>query len=177
MHTASTAHETLELLWNNYLTLCEQVDLDSMPPDTLAVHVKQNSPERPFRIAAWLARQGYFIAAWSLWEYYARGLCQSLQNKEKRGDNESTIEWVGRSLAANSVAFIDKEWFVSAICLRNLIAHSGARADGSRAEKLLDRSRTAFPDIQTWQDGYVHITHSDVADLQIKIEDFIHHTA
>lgn len=30
MHTARTAHETLEFLWNNYLALCEQVDLDSM---------------------------------------------------------------------------------------------------------------------------------------------------
>lgn len=32
MHTARTAHETLEFLWNNYLALCEQVDLE--PYDT-----------------------------------------------------------------------------------------------------------------------------------------------
>jgi hypothetical protein len=177
MHTASTAHETLELLWNNYLTLCKQVDLDSMSPETLNFHVNHNSPVRPFRIAAWLARQGYFIAAWSLWEYYARGLCESLPNKETKARNESAVEWVGRSLAADSVAFSDQEWFVSANCLRNLIAHSGARADGSRAGNLLDRSRTAFPDIETWQDGYVDITHCHVADLQIKIEDFIRQTA
>jgi len=177
MHTAKTAHETLEFLWNNYLTLCEQVDLDSMSPEKLDVHIKQNSPVRPFRIAAWLARQGYFIAAWLLWEYYSRSLCQSLPNKETKAGNESTVDWVGRSLAANNIDFTDREWFVSANSFRNLIVHSGARADGSRAETLLKRSRTAFPEIETWQDGYVDLTHCHVAELQIKIEDFIRETA
>ena len=29
MHTAPTAHEALEFLWNNYVTLSEQVDLSA----------------------------------------------------------------------------------------------------------------------------------------------------
>lgn len=177
MHTATTATETLEILWNNYLTLGEQVDLEAMPPETLDVHIQENAPVRPFRIATWLARQGYFIAAWALWEYYSRSLCQSLPNKKQEGGNGSTVDWVARSLTANSMDFCDRDWFSSANSLRNLIAHYGARADGSRARRLLERSRTAFPDIETWKDGYVAITHSHLADLQIKIEDFIRGTA
>jgi len=177
MHTATTAHETLEFLWNNYLTLCGQVDLDSMRPDALHVHIEHNSPVRPFRIAAWLARQGYFISAWSLWEYYSRSLCQDLPHKEQKAGNESTVDWVARSLTANSKSFADTIWFASANCVRNLIAHSGARVDGLRAEQLLQRSRAAFPKIETWQDGYLALEHEHVAELQIKIEDFIRETA
>jgi hypothetical protein len=176
MHTASTAHEALDFLWNNYLGLSEQVDLEVMPPENIDTLIRQNAPVRPFRIATWLARQGYFIAAWSLWEYYARGFCQRLPNKETKRANESTVEWVGRSLAANNVSFNDMEWFVRANCLRNLIAHNGARVDDPRTEKLLERCRKAFADIETWQDGYIDITHSHLADLQIKIEDFIRDT-
>ena len=104
-------------------------------------------------------------------------MCQRLPTKKKNTRNESTVKWVGRSLTANNIDFADKDWFVSANSLRNLIAHSGARADGSRAEALLQRSRTAFPDIDTWQDGYVDLTHCHVAELRIKIEDFIRKTA
>ncbi len=177
MHTASTALETLDFLWNNYLTLAEQVDLDSMSPETLDVHVEHNAPVLPCRIAAWLARHGYFIAAWSLWEYYARGLCQRLPIKEQKAPNESTVAWVGRSLATNAVAFPQIDWFISANGLRNLIAHSGVRVDGPRAQNLFDGSRTAFPDIETLHDGYVAITHCHVAELQLKVEEFIRDTA
>jgi hypothetical protein len=138
---------------------------------------KQNARVRPFRIEAWFARQGYFIAAWSLWEYYARGLCQRLPNEEARISKESVVEWVGRSLLANNMRFTDQQWFASANCLRNLIAHNGARVDNSRAKKLLARSRTAFPDIGTWQDDYIDITHSHLADLQDKIDNFVRQTA
>jgi hypothetical protein len=177
MHTASTARESLELLWRNYLLLQEQVDPESMTPETLDVHVKQNSLVRPLRIATWLARQGFFIAAWSLWEYYARSLCQSLTNNDTKARNESTVEWVARSLAANGVPFSDKDWFVSANCLRNLIAHSGARAEGSRGEKLLERCRIAFPDTEVCRDGYIDVTHCHAAELQLKIEEFIRQMA
>lgn len=176
MHTATTANETLEILWNNYLTLCKQVDLDAMPGETLDVHIERNSPVRPFRIAAWVSRQGYFIAAWALWEYYSRSVCESLANKVKKLGDESSVDWVRRSLAANSRNFADQEWFSGANRLRNLIAHHGARAVGSRAEKLLEQSRKAFPDIETWKDGYVAITHSHLADLRKKIDDFIRST-
>lgn len=177
MHTPTTANETLEFLWYNYLTLCEQVDLDSMSPETLDIHIQQNSPVRPFRIAAWLARQGYFITAWSLWEYYSRNLCQRLQNKKQQAGCESTVDWVARSLTANDVTFTERTWFVNANSLRILIAHSGGRVDGSRAKSLLERCRLAFPDIDTWQDGYLDLTHDHMAELQSKIEDFIRETA
>jgi len=148
-----------------------------MTPVKLSLHSEQVVPERPIRIATWLARQGYFIATWSLWEFYARGLRESLPKIERKGCNESTVDWVSRSLSSNGVAFSDQIWFASANCLRNLIAHNGARACGAKAEKLLDRSRTAFPHINTWRDRYIEITHCDVADLHIKIEDFIDQTA
>jgi hypothetical protein len=177
MHTAATATETLQILWNNYLTLSERVDLEAMPQELLVFHSECESPEYPFRVAAWLARQGYFIAAWVLWEYYGRNLCEALANKKRKSRGESTVDWVAKSLAANGVDFHDREWFSSANCLRNAIAHYGTRAVGSRAVELLKRARHAFPDIRTWKDGYIKITHSQLADLTLKIEDFIRATA
>jgi hypothetical protein len=177
MHTAATARETLEFLWNNYLTLGERVDLESMPPDVLDSHLKQNSPVRPFRIAAWLARQGYFIAAWSLWEYYSRSLCEGLRLKEQKANHESTVDWVERSLRVNAKSFTNHAWFASANCVRNLIAHNGCRVEGPRAEKLLERARMAFPDIETWKDGYLALSHSHMADLHLNVEDFIDEAA
>ncbi|MDP6558335.1 MAG: hypothetical protein QGG71_26970 [Pirellulaceae bacterium] len=38
------------------------------------------------------------------------------------------------------------------------------------------RSRTAFPKIEKWQDGYLALEHEHVAEVQIKIEDFIRET-
>ncbi|KKK56890.1 hypothetical protein LCGC14_3059980, partial [marine sediment metagenome] len=95
---------------------------------------------------------------------------------KKKGD-ESTVDWIGRSLLANNVVFSEQEWFASANCLRNLIAHNGTRAGDSRVKRSVERSRTAFPNIETFQDGYVCIDHEHVAELQIKIEDFIRETA
>ena len=51
----------------------------------------------------------------------------TLANKKTRGGQESTVDWVGRSLAANSMDFVNQDWFSSANSLRNLIAHNGAR--------------------------------------------------
>lgn len=177
MHTTATARETLEFLWNNYLILAEQVDLDTMLPETLSALVKDKARERPFRIRAWLVRQGFFVTEWALWEYYARNLCLNLPNKKRKKRNESTVNWVARSLNANNMKFVDQDWFSSANSLRNLIAHFGARTDCSRSNQLLMRSRTAFPDIETWKDGYVAITHDHLAELQLNIEDFINCTA
>lgn len=177
MHTAKTTHETLDFLWNNYLALCEQVDVDSMSPERLNVCFKEKYPARPFRISAWLARLGYFISAWSLWEYYSRSLCESLPHKKRKLSKESTVDWVARSLAANLRQFTDHKWFVSANCVRNLIAHSGGRVDGAKGHTSLQRSQTAFPNIETWQDGYLALEHEHVAELQIKIEDYIEETA
>lgn len=177
MHTAMAAIETLEIYWSNYLTLCERVDLESMPHEAIEIHVKNNSPVRPFRIAAWLARYGYFIGAWSLWEYYSANLCQSLLCNKGKSFKESTVEWINRSLAANTKSFADYTWFASANCVRNLIAHSGGRVDGPKGRNLLNRSRTAFPDVKTWKDGYLALEHEHIAELHIKIEDFIRETA
>ncbi len=93
--------------WDNYVILSEQVDLDAMSPETLDAHIENSSPVRPFKIAAWLGRQGYFIAAWALWEYYSRSLCQGLPNNEKRAGHDPTVRWVAKSLAANGEAFAE----------------------------------------------------------------------
>ena len=69
---------------------------------------------RPLRIAAWLARQGYFIAAWALWECYSRSLCQTLDEKVDPAGGKSTVHWVKHSLAANGICFPDYGWFESA---------------------------------------------------------------
>ena len=172
MHDAATAHETVELLWKNYLTLLEQVDLETMTPDALD-DLGNEAPIRPFKIAAWLARQAHFIAGWSLWEYYARSVCLALPQKERRAKRESTVTWIGRSLKANNVQFVDQHWFESANSLRNLIAHNASRVDDSRDRKKLERARAVFPDLDVWQDGYIDIRHDHLADLQLKIEDFI----
>lgn len=177
MHTAQTAYETLEYLWHNYLTLLEQVDLETMPPDVLDVHIKENAPVRPFRLCAWLARYGYYIAAWTLWEYYSRSLCDTLPVKEKRRKSESTVDWVARSLATNSIPFADRPWFASANCVRNLIAHGGGRVDGTGAKELFQRSLAAFPQLERWQDGYLDLKHEHLAELQFKIEEFIRNSA
>jgi hypothetical protein len=176
MHTSKTASETLEFLWDNHCRLSEEIDPDWMPHDTLIAHAQQKSPLRPFRIASWVARLGFFISAWSLWEYYARSVCERLDVQERRSNRESTVQWVGRSFRANGVSFTDQDWFESANSLRNLIAHNGARVDGDPARNRFDRSRRAFPTIYAYPDGYVGVSHSDVADLCCKIEDFISQT-
>lgn len=177
MHTAATALETLDLLWSNYLTLDEQVNVGSMSQESLEYYIRHESPAQPLYIATWLARKGVFISAWCLWEYYARELCRRLPKKEKKSRNESTVQWIGRTLAVNGVAFDNLDWFTSANAARNLIVHSGARAERPEAERLLERSRIAFPDIQTHADEYIELTHSHVADLHLKIEYFIRGTS
>jgi hypothetical protein len=173
MHDGKTALETLQLLWRNYCTLSEKVDLEMMTPETL--EVQRKSLVRPLRIAAWLARQGFFISAWSLWEFYSLILCKSLSKVVERG-RESFVNWVGESLAANKIEFLEQEWFSSASSLRNLIAHNGARVDGPRAEKLMQRSKTVFADLEIYPDLYIDIQNEHVAELMLKIEDFIRGT-
>lgn len=65
MHTAKTAHESLKFLWNNYVTLSEKVDLNFIPLDNLEELISEGASERPFRIASWISRQGYYISATS----------------------------------------------------------------------------------------------------------------
>ncbi len=175
MHIASTANETLNLLWNNYSTLCVQVNPGNMSPETLEIH--RNSPLRPFRIATWLARQFIIIAAWSLWEYYSRKLCEHLPIQEKKVKHESTIDWVGRSLKANSIAFSNQTWFGDAYCLRNLILHNGCRVDTTKANTLFKRACDAFPNTTILPDHYIDLTNDHVAELQFNIKNFVDETA
>lgn len=98
---------------------------------------------------------------------------KTYQTKKKEQKKESIVDWVGRSLSANSRSFADQFWFADAYCIRNLIAHSGGRVEGTRAENLFERSRKAFANIEKWQDGYLVLEHEHVAEIQIKIVDFI----
>jgi hypothetical protein len=173
VHTELTAKETLDFLWSNYLRLIKQVDPQHMGPDAVDELVKENPPVRPFRIASWVTRQGTYISMWSLWEYYARGILEKLPKKEKKLPSESTVTWVGRALATNGIVFKDRSWFAGGNCLRNLIAHNGCRVDDADDEKTLVRAKSAFPNIKTWKDGYVMMEHEQLAELMIKIEDFI----
>jgi hypothetical protein len=177
MLSGTIATETLELLWYNYLTLGENVDTGSMPPEILASHVARNSPVRPFRIAAWLGRQAFFMAAWSLWERYAREVCDDLPMKTSRGKGESHVDWVHGTMSANDLCFADYEWFKNANSLRNLLTHYGGRAVGSRPQTLLKRGLKAFPDLELYRDGYTAIDHGHIADLELKIEFFIKETS
>ena len=177
MHSARTAKETLELLWHNYQALAEEIDFEAMDPERVAKHRDLKPPVRPFRIAAWLGMQAFLVSAWSLWEYYSRSLCNSLDTKTKKDNGDSHVDWVRKSLAANNVEFPRNEWFASANCLRILIAHYGGRAVEPRSRKLLERSHTAFPDLETYTDGYLALTHCHVCNLELKIEEFIEETA
>lgn len=177
MTPAKRARETIELLWHNYQTVAEDVDLEAMNPENVAKYVARKSPVRPFRIAAWLGRQAFFVAAWSLWEYYTRELCDRLLMKTKRANDDSHVDWVRKSMTVNDLVFTNYEWFGSANCLRILFAHYGGRAAEPRARNLLECSRKAFPSIETYTDDYVAIDHCHVADLELKIEEFIEDTA
>jgi hypothetical protein len=168
-----SARESLEFLRFNHFKLFEQIDPEMMPEATLRRQINQGAKVRPFRIATWSARQGFFISAWSLWEHTANKICDRLQLKERKQSNESAVGWIGRSLVANSRTFRDRTWFESANGLRNLLAHHGSRVIGDRSESLFTRCQAAFPGIETWKDGYVNILHDHLAELTVKIEDFL----
>ncbi|MBL8828308.1 MAG: hypothetical protein JNM18_15105 [Planctomycetaceae bacterium] len=177
MHSAQLAHDTLNLLWNNYLTLAETVDPELMPDEKLEQLVKMNAKWRPFRISAWLCQQSYFLSAWTLFEYYARTLCDRLEKQTSKTRMESTIAWIGRSMELNRLKFENQEWFESANSLRNLIVHSGTHVTSPRSKGLLDKAKVAFPEIEIWPDGYVRLESDQLSDLRIKIADFIDSTA
>jgi hypothetical protein len=177
MISAEFARELVRFLWSNQHVLAEQVDPESMPLDKLDVLVKQNVLVRPFRIATSLARQGYFVSAWSLFEFYAHGLCACLSVRVKRRSNELSVDWVNRSFLANGKEFRDYGWFAAANCLRNLIAHCCGRVINPRGEGNFKRAQQAFPDLQLYKDDFILFKHEHIAELQVKIEDFIEDTS
>jgi hypothetical protein len=177
MMTAELARRMVQFLWSNHHTLSQQVDLEAMPPDRLDALVQQKALVWPFRIATSLARHGYFISAWSLWEFYASSLCGGLPTGVKRQKNESCVGWVQRALTANGKQFRDCAWFEGANGLRNLLAHYCGRAVGKRGQQLLTQARGVFPKIQLFKDDFVLLEHDHVAELQFRIENFIDDTA
>lgn len=177
MHNPLTAHETLELMWDNYSALSAQVDIEAMDLQVFEKHIEQKALARPFRIAAWLTRQGHFIAVWSLWEFYATNLCESLGGKLKKQASESNVICIRRTLEHYGLAFDDFIWFDSANYLRNLITHNGARVHTSNPAPALAKLRVAFPNIDIWPDGYVALEHEHVAELHCNVETFIESTS
>ena len=169
--------ETLQLLWNNHHILIDQVDLEVMSQRRLETLTRYGARTRLFQVSAWLARQGFFLTAWSLWEFYSHGICESLTNPVARAPHDSCVEWVRKSLAANGEEFPEYDWFVGANSMRNLLAHCCGRVVGREPERLLAKARTAFPNLTIVQGHYISLDHPDVADLQEKIEDFIDATA
>jgi hypothetical protein len=177
MCRTTIVEETLELLWQNHLILVENVSPEAMSPSNLAAHSANSAPARPFRIATWLSRQGFFISAWALWERYARDLCMSMSSQCKRSNSDSHVVWVRQCMSQNGVPFTHSDWFQAANYLRNLIAHSGAYIDSPTSQRQLERALVAFPDLRTYADGYLAIEHDHVAELQLKIEEFVDESA
>jgi hypothetical protein len=174
MYSPELSPETLEHVWNNYQILGGHVDLQRMPPDRLDALVEQRAAARPFRLAAWVATQGFFVSAWAIWEYHSRVLCEGLPNKvTDRG--KSHVQWVAEMLEANGGVFAESAWFAGANALRNLIAHHAARAVGERAGALLDQARRAFSRLELDPQGYVLIDSEHAAELMWKIGEFIRH--
>jgi hypothetical protein len=172
------ALEFLEVLWENYHRVAQQVDSELMPPEVLDAHVKQGTLTRPFRIRSWLCRQGYIISAWSLWEYYSRIFCEGLPTRVgNKTRQESCVDWVARSLAANQISFRSRSWFAGANALRNLIAHHSGRAVGPKAKGLLAQAKTAFPDLAIHLDDYLILESEYASAVQFEINDFILHNA
>jgi hypothetical protein len=176
MHTAELTLKTLDSLWSNYLLLGQQVDLDLMPSDRIDELDRQKVPVGPLWLAAWLATHGFFISTWSLWEYHSRSLCNGLPIKVSE-KGKSHVQWVAETFAANGMVFADHSWFVGGNALRNLIAHHGARAVGSDAERWWKKAQPVFPDLPLDPDGYLLIMHDQASTLKCKVDEFIRETS
>jgi transcriptional regulator with XRE-family HTH domain len=170
---AAQALEFLGFLWANCHRVARQVDFELMPCDLQDMHVRNRSADRPFRILSWLARQEYFVAAWSLWEYYSRVFCERLPNKVGRRRRESFVAWIGRSLVANNIPFPRQDWFSGANALRNLIAHYGGRVTEPKARALMESAKTAFPGLESYSDDYVAIENDYASEVQCEVEEFL----
>ncbi len=177
MDTPDAMRETLEFLWNNHHVMNQHFDLELMPQERLEVLCRERALTRPFRVSLWLARQGFFLSAWSLWEFYCHGLCERLPHPLKKAHHESCVGWARRVLAAHGQGFPDYDWFEGANSLRNLLAHNCGRAVGTKGKKWLAEARKSFPDLELFRDNYVFLDHPHSAELHLKIQDFIDATA
>jgi hypothetical protein len=172
MHSAKLSLKSLELLWSNYLILGRTVDLEMMSSERLDFVREQNGPIQPLLLSAWLSTQGFFVSAWSIWEYHSRNLCEGY-GKKVGEKNKCHVQWVAETLEANGSSFAEKAWFDGGNALRNLVAHHATRAVGRWATELLRRARGAFSDLHVDPDNYVRIGHDHAAALKWKIEEFI----
>jgi len=174
---AAQALEFLQTLGENYLRVAKRVDFERIPSDLRDEHARRKTPARPLIQAAWFARQGFIISAWSLWEYYARNLCSRLSAKVPKGGG-SCVDQIGRMLAGNSVPFPRADWFAGANALRNIIAHYGGLVDERKAgEYFAAARRVAFPLLELYADKYLLLQHEHVSAFRWEIEDFIDQTA
>lgn len=168
--------EFLRTHLNNYYRHAYQVDLELMPPDRRDVLIYKPELGASLTRATQLGRQTSFAAVWTFWENYSRELCDNLLSKCRKQNNESCVDWVGRSLAANGVSFPNQDWFTSAYALRNLIVHYSGRALASRAEKLHEKAKVAFQDLELFPDKYVLIQTEHISGIFWEIEEFMRAT-
>src|SRR4051812_47051452 len=94
----------LDVLRSNYYRVAREVDLQLMPSARRDQVIKANPPAKPFYEATWFGRIGTIVSVWSLWDCYSRLLCEGLPVPNP-GTKGSCVDKVGRSLAANSIAF------------------------------------------------------------------------
>ena len=176
MHTREHALEAMDLLWHNYYLVGQFVDFDRMPMEKAVEHLKQkNVSQRKMGIATYLSNIGYVVSGWALWELYSGELCAGLPNP---GTGQGTcVDQVASSLAANRIAFPQKDWFVGGLALRNLVAHYSGRVSGERAEKHFKKAQAVFPTLTKNPADYVTIEFGEVCDIYLNIEDFIRDTS
>jgi hypothetical protein len=175
--TAQQAEAFLRVLRANYYRVAEEVDLELMPHDRRRHLVNDSAPAKPFFEAAWFARQGAIISAWSLWDCYSRLLCVGLPVPDP-GKGGSCVAKLGRSLAANGIPFPQQDWFDGANALRNIIAHYSCRVVEAKASEFMKKAKlVAFPELSAAPSGYVNIESVHVSEYFWKIKEFIRGTA
>jgi hypothetical protein len=175
--TAQQAKAFLEVLRANYYRVAADVDLALMPHMRLEQLVKEKAPAKPFFEAAWFARQGAIVSAWSLWDCYSRLLCERLPVSD-HGQSGSCVAKVGRSLAANGIPFPRQDWFDGANALRNIIAHYSCRVVEAKALEYMEKAKlVAFPELSAAPNGYINIEREHVSEYFWEIKEFIRGTA
>jgi hypothetical protein len=186
VHTQATARDTLKLLWANHGAVTQAWDISLTDNEDLRERWF-NDPQmrRDERVALWLARQGYIVSIWNLWESYSSEVCAALPCKQLKQRGQSHTRWVAQCFELNGKTFLEEGWFFSASGLRNLITHwacrieaipVGDKPEDYRSHVLLSQAKNVFPAkdaLVTFGDRYVLIDHEVVADLTIQVEMFI----
>jgi hypothetical protein len=160
------ALEFLGTLRTNYHLLAGRVDPELMSSEDQERLVVQNPPSRPYLQATWFGRQGFIIAAWSLWDCYSSDLCERLTGRAPHGKG-SCVDRVERSLASVNIPFERKDWFSGANALRNIIAHYSCHVVTDNARNFLaDARRVAFPQLELFADNYLALQTEHVSSFE-----------